>query len=72
METLVFALEDLAHLGIEVSCGFHCSRTKAGNCSGHRQELLTYIFDRCTKVLKFFSGFIDLGKRRIGSSRLVL
>ena len=63
---------DLAHLSIEVCCDLDSGRTESRHRCRHRHKLLAYIFDRGTKVLKLGSGFIDLGKSRIGSSRLVL
>ena len=63
---------NLAHLGIEVGCGLHCGSAKTRYSGSHRQELLADILHRRSDVLKLFSGFIDLGKRRIGSSRLIL
>ena len=63
---------NLAHLGIEVGCGLHCGSAKTRYSGSHRQELLTDILHRRSNVLELFSGFINLGKRRIGSSRLVL
>lgn len=63
---------NLAHLGIEVGCGLHCGSAKTRYSGSHRQELLTDILHRRSNVLELFSGFIDLSKCRIGSSRLVL
>ena len=58
--------------GIEISCGLHRGSAKTRYGGSYRQELLADIFHRRSDVLELFSGFIDLGKRRICSGRLVL
>ena len=63
---------DLTHLGIKIGCGLHCGSAKTRHSGSHRKELLAYILHRRSDVLELFSSFINLGKRCIGSSRLVL
>ena len=63
---------DLAHFGIEIGCGLHCGSAKTRYSGSYRQELLADIIHRRSDVLELFSAFVNLGKRRIGSGRLVL